>query len=141
MASSKNLFTRAKKIIPSGINSPVRYYDPYPFFVKKAQGSKIWDVDGNNYIDYCNAYGALLLGHRRQEILSDVKKQLEKGTLYCAPTEIEVDLSELISRNFPSMEKVRLVNTGSEATMTAIRLARGFTKKKKIVLVNFVNEL
>ena len=133
MASSKNLFARAKKIIPSGINSPVRYYDPYPFFVKKAQGSKMWDVDGKNYIDYCNAYGALLLGHGRKEIISDVKQQLEKGTLYCAPTEIEVDLSELISRNFPSMEKIRLVNTGSEATMTAIRLARGFTKKKKII--------
>jgi len=133
MASSKNLFARAKKIIPSGINSPVRYYDPYPFFVKKAKGSMIWDVDGKNYIDYCNAYGALLLGHGRKEIISGVKKQLEKGTLYCAPTEIEVDLSELISRNFPSMKKVRLVNTGSEATMTAIRLARGFTKKKKII--------
>jgi glutamate-1-semialdehyde 2,1-aminomutase len=133
MASSKNLFARAKKIIPSGINSPVRYYDPYPFFVKKAQGSKMWDVDGKNYIDYCNAYGALLLGHGRKEIISNVKQQLEKGTLYCAPTEIEVDLSELISRNFPSMEKIRLVNTGSEATMTAIRLARGFTKKKKII--------
>ena len=133
MTSSKSLFERAKKIIPSGINSPVRYYDPYPFFVKKANGSKIWDVDGKNYIDYCNAYGALLLGHRRKEIISDVKKQLEKGTLYCAPTEIEVELSELISRNFPSMNKIRLVNTGSEATMTAIRLARGFTKKKKII--------
>jgi glutamate-1-semialdehyde 2,1-aminomutase len=133
MASSKNLFTRAKKIIPSGINSPVRYYDPYPFFVKKAKGSMIWDVDGNNYIDYCNAYGALLLGHGRKEIISGVKKQLEKGTLYCAPTEIEVELSELISENLPSMEKTRLVNTGSEATMTAIRLARGFTKKKKII--------
>ena len=133
MASSKNLFTRAKKIIPSGINSPVRYYDPYPFFVKKAKGSVISDVDGNNYIDYCNAYGALLLGHRRKEIISDVEKQLEKGTLYCAPTEIEVELSELIHGNYPSMDKIRLVNTGSEATMTAIRLARGFTKKKKIV--------
>lgn len=133
MASSKNLFTRAKKIIPSGINSPVRYYEPYPFFVKKAKGSMIWDVDGNNYIDFCNAYGALLLGHRRKEIISEVKKQLEKGTLYCAPTEIEVELSELISTNYPSMNKIRLVNTGSEATMTAIRLARGFTKKKKIV--------
>ena len=133
MTSSKSLFTRAKKIIPSGINSPVRYYDPYPFFVKKAKGSIIWDVDGKNYIDYCNAYGALLLGHRRKEIISDVSKQLEKGTLYCAPTEIEVELSELINRNFPSMNKIRLVNTGSEATMTAIRLARGFTKKKKIV--------
>lgn len=133
MASSKDLFTRAKKIIPSGINSPVRYYDPYPFFVKKAKGSVMWDVDGNNYLDYCNAYGALLLGHRRKEIISDVSKQMDKGTLYCAPTEIEVHLSELISGNFPSMEKVRLVNTGSEATMTAIRLARGFTKKKKII--------
>lgn len=133
MASSKDLFTRAKKIIPSGINSPVRYYDPYPFFVKKAKGSVMWDVDGNNYLDYCNAYGALLLGHRRKEIISDVSKQMDKGTLYCAPTEIEVNLSELISDNFPSMEKVRLVNTGSEATMTAIRLARGFTKKKKII--------
>ncbi|MDE1769884.1 MAG: glutamate-1-semialdehyde 2,1-aminomutase [Thaumarchaeota archaeon] len=133
MASSKDLFTRAKKIIPSGINSPVRYYDPYPFFVKKAKGSMISDVDGNNYIDYCNAYGALLLGHRRKEIISDVEKQLEKGTLYCAPTEIEVELSELIHDNYPSMDKIRLVNTGSEATMTAIRLARGFTKKKKII--------
>ena len=133
MASSKDLFTRAKKIIPSGINSPVRYYDPYPFFVKKAKGSMMWDVDGNNYLDYCNAYGALLLGHRRKEIISDVSKQMDKGTLYCAPTEIEVNLSELISGNFPSMEKVRLVNTSSEATMTAIRLARGFTKKKKII--------
>lgn len=133
MASSKSLFARAKKIIPSGINSPVRYYDPYPFFVKKAKGSIMWDVDGKNYIDYCNAYGALLLGHGRKEIISSVTKQLEKGTLYCAPTEIEVELSELISKNFPSMDKIRLVNTGSEATMTAIRLARGFTKKKKII--------
>jgi glutamate-1-semialdehyde 2,1-aminomutase len=93
----------------------------------------IFDVDGKHYLDYCNAYGALLLGHGRKEIISDVKNQLDKGTLYCAPTEIEVDLSELISKNFPSMNKVRLVNTGSEATMTAIRLARGFTKKKKII--------
>lgn len=133
MANSKSLFARAKKVIPSGINSPVRYYSPYPFFVKKAKGSMMWDVDGNRYLDYCNAYGALLLGHKRQEIISNVKKQMEKGTLYCAPTEIEIKLSEMISANFPSMEKTRLVNTGSEATMTAIRLARGFTKKKKII--------
>jgi glutamate-1-semialdehyde 2,1-aminomutase len=133
MTSSKKLFARAKKIIPSGINSPVRYYDPYPFFVKKAKGSKLYDVDGEKYIDYCNAYGALLLGHGREEIISNVKEQLKKGTLYCTPTEIEVILSELISKNFPSMHKVRLVNTGGEANMTAIRLARGFTKKKKII--------
>ena len=133
MSNSKKLFLRAKKVIPSGINSPVRFYDPYPFFVKKADGSVIWDVDGNKYIDFCNGYGALLLGHRRKEILSAVLAQLKNGTLYCAPTDIEVELSELIVRNYPSMEKVRLVNTGSEATMTAIRLARGFTKKKKII--------
>ncbi|MGB6462768.1 MAG: glutamate-1-semialdehyde 2,1-aminomutase [Nitrosotalea sp.] len=133
MSNSKRLFLRSKKVIPSGINSPVRYYDPYPFFVKKAQGSSLWDVDGNHYLDFCNGYGALLLGHGRKEIVSSVLSQMKKGTLYCTPTELEVELSELISKNFPSMQKIRLVNTGSEATMTAIRLARGFTKKKKII--------
>ncbi|MDE1830419.1 MAG: glutamate-1-semialdehyde 2,1-aminomutase [Thaumarchaeota archaeon] len=133
MSNSKKLFLRSKRVIPSGINSPVRYYDPYPFFVARSQGSSIWDVDGHRYLDFCNGYGALLLGHRRKEIISSVSAQLKKGTLYCAPTEIEVELSEMISKNFPSMHKVRLVNTGSEATMTAIRLARGFTKKKKII--------
>ncbi len=133
MLNSKNLFSRAKKVIPSGINSPVRFYDPYPFFVKKAKGNTIWDVDGNNYLDFCNGYGALFLGHRRKEIVSAVLSQLNKGTLYCAPTDLEVELSELIRENYPSVGKVRLVNTGSEATMTAIRLVRGFTKKKKIV--------
>ncbi len=133
MPNSKKLFLRAMKVIPSGINSPVRFYDPYPFFVKKADGSVIWDVDGKRYLDFCNGYGALLLGHRRREIISAVLSQLKNGTLYCAPTDIEVELSELIVENYPSMEKVRLVNTGGEATMTAIRLARGFTKKKKII--------
>ncbi|MGI0010578.1 MAG: aspartate aminotransferase family protein, partial [Nitrosopumilaceae archaeon] len=133
MLNSKNLFLRAKKVIPSGINSPVRFYDPYPFFVKKAKGNTIWDVDGKHYLDFCNGYGALLLGHLRKEIVLAVLSQLNKGTLYCAPTDLEVELSELIRENYPSMEKVRLVNTGSEATMTAIRIARGFTKKKKIV--------
>lgn len=133
MPNSKSLFLRAKKVIPSGINSPVRFYEPYPFFVKKAKGNTIWDVDGNHYLDFCNGYGALLLGHQRKEILSSVSSQLNKGTLYCAPTDLEVELSELIIENYHSMEKVRLVNTGGEATMTAIRLVRGFTKKKKIV--------
>ena len=133
MPNSKKLFLRATKVIPSGINSPVRFYDPYPFFVKKADGSVIWDVDDKRYLDFCNGYGALLLGHGRREILLAVSSQLKNGTLYCAPTDIEVELSELIVKNYPSMEKVRLVNTGSEATMTAIRLARGFTKKKKII--------
>lgn len=133
MSKSKNLFLRSKKVIPSGINSPVRYYDPYPFFVTKADGSSMWDADGHRYLDFCNGYGALLLGHRRKEIISGIMSQMKRGTLYCAPTELEVELSELILKNFPSMQKTRLVNTGSEATMTAIRLARGFTKKKKII--------
>ena len=127
------MFVDAKKVIPSGVNSPVRYFEPYPFFTKKANGSHIWDADNKKYIDFCNGYGALLLGHRRKEILSSVTKQLSKGTLYCTPTESETELSKLIIGNFPSIDKVRLVNTGGEATMTAIRLARGFTKKKKII--------
>lgn len=133
MSKSKRLFATAKKIIPSGVNSPVRYFEPYPFFVKKAAGSSIWDVDGNRYLDFCNGYGALLLGHRRKEVISAVKKQLDIGTMYGTPTDIEVELAGLICKTYPSMQKVRLVNTGSEATMTAVRLARGFTKKKKII--------
>ncbi len=131
--NSKSLFDKAKKVIPSGVNSPVRYFEPYPFFVKKSQGSSIWDADGKKYIDFCNGYGSLLLGHTRKEIISQVSQQLKKGTLFCAPTELEIELSKLIIGNFPSIDKVRLVNTGSEATMTAIRLARGYTKKKKII--------
>ena len=133
LPSSKKLFTNAKKVIPSGVNSPVRYYEPYPFFTKKSDGAYIWDEDGNRYIDYCNGYGALLLGHRRKEILKAVTDQLKLGTLYCTPTSAEIELSKLICKNFPSIEKVRLVNTGAEATMTAIRLVRGYTKKKKII--------
>ena len=133
LSNSKKLFDSAQKVIPSGVNSPVRYFEPYPFFTKKANGSHIWDEDNNCYIDFCNGYGALLLGHRRKEIITSVIKQLSKGTLYCTPTESEIELSKLIIGNFPSIDKVRLVNTGGEATMTAIRLARGFTKKKKII--------
>ena len=133
MPSSRKLFGDSKKITPSGVNSPVRYFEPYPFFTKKSDGASIWDEDGNRYVDFCNGYGALLLGHRRKEIIQAVTKQLTQGTLYCTPTQLEIELSKLIIENFPSIDKVRLVNTGGEATMTAIRLARGFTKKKKII--------
>nr|WP_237089249.1 glutamate-1-semialdehyde 2,1-aminomutase [Nitrosopumilus adriaticus] len=132
MTNSK-LFSDAKKVIPSGVNSPVRYFEPYPFFTKKSNGAYLWDAENKKIIDFCNGYGALLLGHRRKEIISAVSNQLSKGTLYCTPTESEIELSKLIIGNFPSIDKVRLVNTGGEATMTAIRLARGFTKKKKII--------
>jgi len=133
LTNSKKLFNIAKKVIPSGVNSPVRYFEPYPFFTKKANGAYVWDEDNNRYIDFCNGYGALLLGHRRKEIINAVSNQLSRGTLYCTPTEAEIELSKLIIGNFPSIDKVRLMNTGGEATMTAIRLARGFTKKKKII--------
>jgi glutamate-1-semialdehyde 2,1-aminomutase len=133
LSNSQKLFNNSKKVIPSGVNSPVRYYEPYPFFAKKSDGAYIWDEDKNRYIDFCNGYGALLLGHRRKEIINAVSTQLAKGTLFCTPTKSEIELSKLIIGNFPSIEKVRLVNTGGEATMTAIRLARGFTKKKKII--------
>ena len=133
MNNSKKLFSDAKKVIPSGVNSPVRYFEPYPFFVKRSQGSSLWDEDGNQFVDFCNGYGALLLGHTRKEITTSVSNQMKKGTLYTTPTSLEIELSKLIIKNFPSIQKVRTVNTGAEATMTAIRLARGFTKKKKII--------
>lgn len=133
MLSNSKLFSDSKKVIPSGVNSPVRYFEPYPFFAKKANGSYIWDEENKRYIDFCNGYGALLFGHRKKEIIQAVTKQLTRGTLYCTPTKNEIELSKLIIGNFPSIDKVRLVNTGGEATMTAIRLARGYTKKKKIV--------
>ena len=124
---------RAKRTIASGVNSPVRFYAPYPFFVHSAKGSKIRDIDGNTYIDLCCAYGALLLGHRNSKVCLAVSAQIKQGTLYCAPTPQETKLAELISGNYPSMKRIRLLNTGSEATMSAIRLARGYTGRQKII--------
>jgi len=133
MNKSRKLFDRARDIIPGGVNSPVRFYEPYPFFAAKASGSKISDSDSNSYIDYCMGYGALLLGHNFKEVTNSVKVQLSRGSLYCTPTEMEVELAELITKCVPCAEMVRLVNTGMEATMHAIRLARAFTKRQKII--------
>ena len=127
------LFESAKNVLPGGVNSPVRAFSPYPFFVERAEGSKLFDVDGKSYIDYCNAYGAMLFGHAYPEIIETVKAQLTKGTLYGVPTEQEVKFAELIQKVSPCMEMLRLVNTGTEATMHAIRVARGYTGRKKIV--------
>jgi glutamate-1-semialdehyde 2,1-aminomutase len=132
-SKSKVLFERAKKILPGGVNSPVRAFEPYPFFVECAQGAKMYDADGKAYVDYCMAYGALLLGHAYPEIMDAVKNQLAKGTLYGAPTEREVEFAELIQKASPCMEMLRLVNSGTEATMHAIRTARGYTGRKKII--------
>lgn len=133
MDRSARLYERARRAVASGVNSPVRHYDPYPFFAERASGGAVWDADGRRYVDLCGAYGAMLLGHRNAAVVSAVSRQLRRGTLYCMPTAGETELAELISRDYPSMRRVRLVNTGLEATMAAIRLARGHTGRPKIV--------
>jgi glutamate-1-semialdehyde 2,1-aminomutase len=132
-SESERFFEKAKKLIPGGVNSPVRAFEPYPFFTKYAKGSRIFDVDGHEYVDYCMGYGPLILGHAPPRIIEAVREQLEKGTLYGTPTEKEVELAELIRKLVPSAEMVRLVTTGAEATMSAIRAARGYSGRKKIV--------
>jgi glutamate-1-semialdehyde 2,1-aminomutase len=132
-SKSQVLFEKAKELMPGGVNSPVRAFAPYPFFTKYAKGSKIFDVDGNEYVDYCLGYGPLLLGHSPSLIMEAVKTQLQNGSLYGTPTEQEVDLAELICNLVPSAEMVRLVSTGGEATMSALRAARGYTQKNKIL--------
>ncbi|MEM4733562.1 MAG: glutamate-1-semialdehyde 2,1-aminomutase [Candidatus Bathyarchaeia archaeon] len=133
MARSEELFERAKRLMPGGVNSPVRAYQPYPFFAERAAGSRLFDVDGNEYIDYCLAYGALILGHAHPRIVDAVRAQLDEGSLYGVPTAQEVELAELICKVVPSAEMVRLVSTGGEATASAIRAARGYTGKRKII--------
>src|SRR5437867_12693500 len=116
-SKSRLLYRRASRAIPGGVNSPVRYYPPYPMFVAEAKGSKFKTVDGEEYLDYCMAYGALLSGHVNPEVIDAVEEALEKGSIYGQPTEMEVELAELIASLMPSMEMVRLVNSGTEATM------------------------
>ncbi len=130
---SRRLYEKAKKLIPGGVNSPVRAFKPYPFFTSHAEGSRLYSVDGNVYIDYCMAYGPLILGHAHPKIIEAVKEQLERGTMYGTPTEDEVKIAELIVNLVPCIEMVRLVNTGTEATMHAIRAARGYTGRDKII--------
>ena len=127
------LFKKARELMPKGVNSPVRYYEPYPFFAKSAKGCKIKDVEGNEYIDYCMGYGALLLGHSFKDVINAARDQLKDGTLFCTPTEQEVELAELLHKYIPAAEMVRLMNTGAEATMHAIRLARAYTRRSKII--------
>jgi glutamate-1-semialdehyde 2,1-aminomutase len=127
---SDALFARAQAVIPGGVNSPVRAFRGVggtPRFISRGEGSRIFDVDGNAYIDYVCSWGPLLLGHRPPQVVAALREVLEEGTSFGAPTEREVLLAELISKAVPSMEMVRLVNSGTEATMSALRLARGFT--------------
>jgi len=133
--NSENLFELASKYMPGGVSSPVRAYKPYPFFTASAKGSRIYDVDGREYIDYCLAYGPLVLGHGNEEVKEAVREQLEHGWLYGTPHEREIELAKKIISNYPSVDLVRFVNTGSEATMAGIRLARGFKERDKIVKI------
>ncbi len=127
---SEALFARAQKSIPGGVNSPVRAFRSVggtPPFIARGNGSRIYDADGNEYIDYVGSWGPLLLGHRHPDIINALEAVLEIGTSFGAPTEREIELAELIREAVPSMEMLRLVNSGTEATMSALRLARGFT--------------
>jgi glutamate-1-semialdehyde 2,1-aminomutase len=127
---SEALFERAQKRIPGGVNSPVRAFRGVggtPVFVERGEGSRIFDVDGNSYIDYVGSWGPMILGHRPQCVVDAVREVLEGGTSFGAPTEREIELADLIAKIVPSIEMVRLVNSGTEATMSALRLARGFT--------------
>jgi glutamate-1-semialdehyde-2,1-aminomutase len=127
------LFERAKKVLPLGVNSPVRFFEPYPFFVKSASGAHLYDIEGTRYLDYAMGYGALLFGHAYAPIINAVKQRLDTGTLYGTPTEEEVVLAEKLSSLYPTLEMSRCVNSGTEATMHAIRLARGYTKRKSVI--------
>jgi glutamate-1-semialdehyde 2,1-aminomutase len=130
LARSRALLERAQKLIPGGVNSPVRAFRSVggvPPFIVRGEGSHIWDADGNEYIDYVGSWGPLLLGHRHPEIIGALETALDSGTSFGAPTEREIELAEEIRDAVPSIEMVRLVNSGTEATMSAIRLARGFT--------------
>ncbi len=129
-------YERACKVIPGGVNSPVRSFSSVggvPCFIEKAKGSRIYDIDGNEYIDYVCSWGPLILGHCDETVLAAVAKASNKGLSFGAPTKGEIKLAELICEQFPSIEKVRLVNSGTEAVSSAIRLARAFTGREKIV--------
>src|SRR5437867_5811452 len=132
-SKSEQLFVRARKVLPGGVNSPVRSYQPYPMFVASAKGSRFRTVDGEEYLDYCMAYGALLDGHAVAEVARMVEAAVEKGSIYGQPTEKEVELAELITSLIPSVQMVRLVSSGTEGTMHAIRLARAFTDRRKVL--------
>lgn len=133
---SSELFQRAQQRIPGGVNSPVRAFKAVggnPIFIKRASGSRLYDVDGNEYLDYIGSWGAMILGHAHEQVTAALENTLRQGTSFGAPTAGEVRLAELINKAVPSVELVRLVNSGSEAAMAALRVARGYTGRDKII--------
>jgi len=133
---NQQLFEKSQQLIPGGVNSPVRAFRSVggtPIFFKKGLGSKLWDVDGKEYIDYINSWGPMILGHAHPEVIAAVQQAAANSLSFGAPTGLELEMAELLNTLVPSMEQVRLVSSGTEATMSAIRVARGFTKRSKIV--------
>lgn len=133
---SKEAFKEAMHYIPGGVNSPVRAFRSVgmtPFYVDRAEGSRIYDIDGNSYIDYLGSWGPLIVGHAHPSIIQAIQQTAAKGTSFGAPTQLETEMAKLVCERVPSIEMVRMVNSGTEATMSALRLARGFTGRSKIV--------
>ncbi|MCY7860375.1 glutamate-1-semialdehyde 2,1-aminomutase [Bacillus haynesii] len=133
---SKAAFEEAQRVMPGGVNSPVRAFKSVnmdPIFMERGKGSKIYDIDGNEYIDYVLSWGPLILGHSNEKVVKEIQKTAEYGTSFGAPTELETELAELVIDRVPSIEIVRMVSSGTEATMSALRLARGYTGRNKIV--------
>jgi glutamate-1-semialdehyde 2,1-aminomutase len=133
---SRALYDRALSVLPGGVNSSVRASMPYPFFVERGDGAHVIDADGNRYLDYVMGYGPLLYGHDLPEpVQAAVQSHVSDGPMYGAPTEVEVDLAEFVARHVPSIEMLRFVNSGTEATVSAVRLARAYTGRDKIVVM------
>jgi len=133
---SEKLFKEAKKYMVGGVNSPVRSFSAVqgsPVFISKAKGSKLYDVDGNRYIDYLGSWGPLILGHADKDVVKAVKKASASGTSFGAPCEYEITLSKMVVSCLPSVEKIRMTNSGTEATMSAIRVARAYTGRDYII--------
>jgi glutamate-1-semialdehyde 2,1-aminomutase len=133
---SERLFKAAQEVIPGGVNSPARAFrgvGGQPLFIDRAKGAYIWDVDGNRYIDYVLSWGPLILGHANPLVVEAIQQAAERGTSYGAPTALETELAELVCELVPSAEQVRFVNSGTEATMSVLRLARAFTGRDKII--------
>lgn len=136
---SAKLFREAKNRLAGGVNSPVRAYRDFDFpppFIKRAAGSRLWDADGNEYVDYVGSWGPMILGHAHPSVVEAVKMAAEHGTSYGAPTEGETELAELVKRAFPSIDLLRFVNSGTEAVMSSVRLARAYTGRPKIIKFN-----
>jgi glutamate-1-semialdehyde 2,1-aminomutase len=131
-STSKVLYERARKVLPAGVSYSIRYFEPYPFYTARARGSKLYDVDGNEYVDFWLGHTALILGHCHPAIVKAVKEQIEVGTHYGTSHELEIELAEQVAKMIPQVEMIRFTNSGTEANMYATRLARAYTRRRKV---------